>query len=109
MRKEKIMRKRLIFSAIFMLLPFAVFSQSSNWLSTINLNVSVNSTDRIDLYTDVEGNHVIVQKSNQLVYYLFNPTGTLIRSSVRDNNGFRHPMIYDPIWLATSFLQQQNH
>jgi hypothetical protein len=90
---EKIMLKRLIYSAIFMLLPFAVFSQSSNWLSTINLNVSVTYNDRVDLYTDTDGNHIIVQKSNQLVYYLFSPTGTLIRSSVRDNNVSEDPRL----------------
>jgi hypothetical protein len=88
------MNKQIILVVVlWLLLPVMAFSQSSNWLSTINLNVSVNSSDRIDLYTDVNGNHIIVQKSNQLVYYLFSPSGTLIRSSVRDNNVSEDPRL----------------
>ncbi len=75
------------------LIPILGFSQNSNWNNTIDLNVSVNSADRIDLYTDVSGNHIIVQKSNQLVYYLFSSAGTLIRSSVRDNNVSENPRL----------------
>ncbi len=88
------MNKQKIISVIlWLLLPVMVFSQSSNWNSAINLNVSANSSDRIDLYTDADGNHIIVQKSNQLVYYLFSPSGTLIRSSVRDNNVNESPRL----------------
>ncbi len=71
------MLHRFLLFALTLLFPIFGFSQSSDWLSTINLNVSVNSSDRIDLYTDKDGNHIIVQKSNQLVYYLFNPTGNI--------------------------------
>jgi hypothetical protein len=56
--------------------------------------ISVQSNDdRIDLYTDRDGNHLIVQKSNQLVYYLFTATGTQVRSSVRDNNVSEDPRL----------------
>ncbi|RMF55131.1 MAG: hypothetical protein D6748_15600, partial [Calditrichaeota bacterium] len=75
---------RLIFLLVITLIVIGL-AQSSNWNNTINLNISVNSADRIDLYTDADGNHVIVQKSNQLVYYLFSATGNQIRSTVIDN------------------------
>lgn len=71
--------------ALLVLIPIGGFSQSSNWNSIIDLNVTVSSGDRIDLYTDRDGNHVIVHKSNQLVYYLFNAAGSQVRTSVRDN------------------------
>lgn len=87
------MSKQLFLAAALLLIPLFVFSQSSNWLSSIDLNLSVNSGDRIDLYTDKDGNHIIVQKSNQLVYYLFSPTGTQIRTSVRDNDVSEYPRL----------------
>lgn len=87
------MSKQLFLVAVLLLIPLFVFSQSSNWLSSIDLNVSVNSSDRLDLYTDKDGNHIIVQKSNQLVYYLFSATGTQIRTSVRDNNVSEYPRL----------------
>ncbi|TVM01980.1 MAG: hypothetical protein CV087_10145 [Candidatus Brocadia sp. WS118] len=88
------MRKQLTLVVVFLvLIPMSGFSQSSNWLSTVNLNISVSSSDRIDLYTDKDGNHIIVQKSDQLIYYLFSATGTQIRTSVRDNNVSEDPRL----------------
>lgn len=68
-----------------MFITLTAYSQSSNWNSTINTNVTATSADRIDLYTDADGNHMILHKSNQLVYYLFSATGSQVRSSVIDN------------------------
>jgi hypothetical protein len=80
------MFKQLLFCLFLLLfISVAAYAQSSNWNNAIDLNVTVNSADRIDLYTDADGNHVIVRKSNQLVYYLFSATGSQIRSSVIDN------------------------
>ncbi|NIR67753.1 MAG: hypothetical protein GWN61_24410, partial [candidate division Zixibacteria bacterium] len=76
---------RILFTALMLVVPLIGFSQSNNWLSTVDLNVSVSSSDHIDLYTDQEGNHVIVHKSNQLTYYLFSATGSQIRTSTIDN------------------------
>ncbi|GEM_PF-6259596 len=75
----------VLLTNLFLICPLYIFSQSSNWNSTINLNVTVSSSDRIDLFTNKNGHHVIVQKSNQLTYYLFSATGNQIRSSVIDN------------------------
>jgi hypothetical protein len=79
--------------ALLMLFPKSSYSQYYNWNDIIDLNISVTNDDRIDLYTDRDGNHVIVQKSNQLVYYLFSATGSQIRSSVRDNNVSEDPRL----------------
>lgn len=86
-------KQSFLLVTLWLLFPLLLFSQSSNWNSTINLNVSVNSSDRVDLYTDKDGNHVIVQKSNQLIYYLFSATGSQIRTSVRDNNVTEDPRL----------------
>lgn len=81
------------FVVLLLLIPFLRFTQSSNWNSIIDLNVSVSSGDRLDLYTDKDGNHIIVQKSNQLVYYLFSATGSQVRTSTRDNNVSEDPRL----------------
>lgn len=87
------MSYRSLLTVLMLLLPVVGFSQSSNWNSAVDLNVSVSSSDRIDLYTDKDGNHVIVQKSNQLVYYLFSATGSQVRTSTRDNNVNEDPKL----------------
>jgi hypothetical protein len=69
---------------IFMLLTFSVYGQ--NWKTAVNLNVNVNSSDQYDIFANRSGNHIILQKTNQLVYYLFNNAGTQIRTSVLDNS-----------------------
>jgi hypothetical protein len=87
------MSHRLLSVAVLLLIPLSVFSQSSNWNSTIDLEVSLDSEDRLGLHTDKDGNHIIVQESDQLVYYLFSATGTEIRTSVRDNNVSEEPRL----------------
>ncbi len=78
---------RYIFSITLsaILLSFGVFGQGNSWNSVIDLNVAANSSDRVDLYADSYGIHIVFHKSNQLVYYLFSVDGTQIRTSVRDN------------------------
>jgi len=87
------MCNRFYFVVLILLISLAGFSQSGNWNSTIDLEVSLDSQDRLGLHTDKDGNHIIVQESDQLVYYLFSATGTEIRTSVRDNNVSEEPRL----------------
>ncbi|HFD32635.1 MAG TPA: T9SS type A sorting domain-containing protein [Gammaproteobacteria bacterium] len=72
---------RLLF---FILIPAVLFAQSSNWNSVVDLNLSVNSTDRLDLYTDKSGNHILVENGSTLKYYLYSYSGSLIRQYTID-------------------------
>ena len=72
---------RLLF---FVLIPAFLFAQSSNWNSVVDLNLSVNSTDRLDLYTDKSGNHILVENGSTLKYYLYSYSGSLIRQYTID-------------------------
>lgn len=92
------MKTSSIFTIIFtLLLSIEILSQpSSNWNDIIDLNVDVISdefADVMDLYVDRDGLHIVVQRSNQLDYYLFSPTGSQIRSSVIDNNVTEDPRL----------------
>lgn len=69
---------RLLF---IVLIPAFLFSQNSNWKSVVDLNLSVNSTDHIDLYTDKNGNHILVENGSTLKYYLYSYSGSQVRST----------------------------
>ncbi len=72
-------------------LPFLLFAQT--WKNTIDLNLTVDDADRIDLYTNADGNHVILQTSSQLKYYLFSYNGTQVRTVTIDNNVSEYPRL----------------
>ncbi len=72
-------------------LPFLLFAQT--WKNTIDLNLTVDDADRIDLYTNADGNHVILQSSSQLKYYLFSYNGTQVRTVTIDNNVSEYPRL----------------
>jgi hypothetical protein len=76
---------RILLTALMLLVPLAGFTQSSNWLPTIDLNINPPFGTRLDLYTDEDGVHTLIHLSNQLNYCLFSCTGTFIRESVIDN------------------------
>jgi hypothetical protein len=70
----------------FLLLPFMLLAQSSNWNSVVDLNLSVGLNDRIDLYTNKDGNHILVEDGSTLKYYLYGPTGSQIRTYTVDGS-----------------------
>jgi len=59
---------RIKFWIFFFLFPIFIFGQS--WRSTIDLNIQVNDAYRLDLYTNIDGNHVLTFNGNTLVYRL---------------------------------------
>jgi hypothetical protein len=70
----------------FLLLPVILFAQSSNWNSVVDLNLSVNDYDRLDLYIDTDGIHVLVENGSTLKYYLYSLSGSQIRTSTIDGS-----------------------
>ncbi|RMH65652.1 MAG: T9SS C-terminal target domain-containing protein [Calditrichaeota bacterium] len=70
---------RLLF---LLIMPIFLFAQSSNWDAVVDLNLTVTHTyDKTDLYSDRNGNHIIVENGSTLKYYLYSSSGSLIRSS----------------------------
>lgn len=92
------MKASSIFVILFtFFLSIEVHSQpSSNWNDIIDLNVNVicdQFADVMDLYVNRDGLHIIVQRSNQLDYYLFSATGSQVRTSTRNNNVSEDPRL----------------
>src|SRR4030042_1488277 len=82
---------KLVYLLIIFILPLFIFAQT--WKSTIDLNLTVDDADRIDLYTNKNGNHIIVQTSSQLKYYLYSYAGSQIRSVTIDNSISENPRL----------------
>ena len=70
----------------FVLLPLFLIAQSSDWNSVVDLNLSVNGNDRIDLYTNKDGNHILVENGSTLKYYLYSYSGSQVRSYTIDGS-----------------------
>ena len=73
-----------IYVIVFVFL-FLSLNMAETWQPIYNLNINIDYEDCLDLYTDVDGNHVIHQNDQNLTYYLYSSTGSLIRSVVIDN------------------------
>ena len=82
---------KLVCLLIIFILPLFIFAQT--WKSTIDLNLTMDDADRIDLYTNKNGNHIIVQTSSQLKYYLYSYAGSQIRSVTIDNSISENPRL----------------
>jgi hypothetical protein len=67
---------------IFLIIAFiysVVFGQS--WNTPVTTTISASSLDKIDLFTNKDGNHLLIKNSNgNIIYYNFNSQGTV------DNN-----------------------
>ncbi len=72
---------------LFLLMTAVCVVTAQTWQNTITLSpeITLYAGDRIDLFTNQDGNHIIVQQSSQLRYFLFTYNGQLVRSSVIDN------------------------
>jgi hypothetical protein len=74
------MRQFIFLLILILMLPCWVSGQT--WRSDIDLNVSVApAQDKISLFTNRDGNHVLLHKGNQVVYYLFTYNGSQVRST----------------------------
>ncbi len=72
------------FILFFLMSVSFVFSQT--WKNTINLNISASSVERIDIYSNSEGNHLIVTSPSQIIHYLYSSSGSLVRASTIDTH-----------------------
>ncbi|MBK7104250.1 MAG: T9SS type A sorting domain-containing protein [Ignavibacteriae bacterium] len=78
--------KKIILS--FLLLCSINYSQS--WNNIVTTTINEPNLQKMDLYTNKAGNHIIVQNSNSsnsIKYYLLNSTGSVVRSSTIETAG----------------------
>ncbi|MCH8033566.1 MAG: hypothetical protein IH950_07405, partial [Bacteroidetes bacterium] len=79
------MKKFLI---LFLIMTTLLFSQS--WNNTVATSISEPNAEKMDLFTNRDGNHLIVQNSNSsnsLKYYLLNSSGSIVRSATIETSG----------------------
>lgn len=73
---------------LFIILTTCVFSQG--WNTTVSTSISEPNLIKMDLFTNKDGNHIIVQNSNStnsIKYYLLNSSGAVVRSSTIETAG----------------------
>ena len=74
---------------LFFIMTAYLFSQS--WNNTVTTTINEPNLVKIDLFTNKDGNHIIVQNSNStnsIKYYLLNSSGTVVRSSTIETSGY---------------------
>ena len=73
---------------LFLIMTTYLFSQS--WNSIVTTTINEPNLVKMDLFTNKDGNHIIVQNSNSsnsIKYYLLNSSGTVVRSSTIETSG----------------------
>jgi hypothetical protein len=79
----------------FLILTVQLLSQS--WNNIVITTINEPNCERIDLFTNKDGNHIVIQNinsSNSIKYYLLNSSGTIVRSStIESSSGAQFPNI----------------
>ncbi len=63
------------FTLLFFVFIIVGFAQSPNWTSVKETNINVSSANSVDIFTNRDGSHIIVQEGNYLKYYKMNING----------------------------------
>ncbi len=85
---------RKIILLVTMLLTVAAFAQS-NWTAVKETNINVENAvyNGVDIFTNHNGNHIIVQESNNLKYYNMNTNGVADSPITIENSAVTSPTI----------------
>ncbi len=68
----------------FFLVLFCSLALGQGWNSTVTTSINEPNVVKMDLFTNKDGNHIVVQNSNtsnSIKYYFINSSGALIRSA----------------------------
>ncbi len=85
------MKKFLIlFAAAF---TTTLLAQTPNWTGVKETNINVGSAVSVDIFTNRDGNHIIVQESNSLKYYKMNLNGVAGSPVTIENSAIVSPSI----------------
>ena len=69
---------------IFLLVLFYAVSFGQGWNNTIVTTIGVVNLEKVDLFTNEDGNHLLINRNNgNIVYYNFNTSGTVDGSGNR--------------------------
>jgi len=74
---------------LFFIMTAYLFSQG--WNNTVTTTINEPNLVKMDLFTNKDGNHIIVQNlntTNSIKYYLVNSSGTVVRSSTIETSGY---------------------
>lgn len=78
--------KKVIF--LFLLIVSILYPQG--WNNTVTTIINEPNLVRMDLFTNKDGSHIVVQNSNSsnsIRYYLLNSSGSVVRSSTIETSG----------------------
>lgn len=68
-------------SLIFLFCLFCSISLGQGWNTIVSTSISESTLEKVDLFTNKDGNHLLIKRSNgNILYYNFNSSGTV------DNN-----------------------
>ena len=70
-----------------------LIAQTPNWTSVKETNINVGSALSVDIFTNRDGNHIIVQESNNLKYYKMNLNGQAGNPITIESSGVVSPSI----------------
>lgn len=70
-----------------------ILAQNPNWTSVKETNINVSSALSFDIFTNQDGNHIIVQESNNLKYYKMNLNGQAGSPITLESNSVVSPSI----------------
>ncbi len=70
-----------------------ILAQNPNWTSVKETNINVGSALSVDIFTNRDGNHIIVQESNNLKYYKMNLNGQAGNPITIESSGVVSPSI----------------
>ncbi len=75
---------------LFLFLIMTAYFFPQGWNNIVTTTISEPNLIKMDLFTNKDGNHIIVQNSNStnsIKYYLLNSSGTVVRSSTIETAG----------------------
>ena len=80
---------------VFILCCFSavILAQTPNWTNVKETNIDVGSAISVDIFTNRDGNHIIVEESNTLKYYRMNVDGNTDFSVTLENTSVVFPSI----------------
>jgi hypothetical protein len=78
---------------LIVLLSTVVFSQTPNWTNVKETNITVGNYDGVDIFTNRDGNHIIVRNSSSLKYYKMNVNGQAGSPITLENTSVVSPSI----------------
>lgn len=81
---------------------------AQSWNNIVTTTINEPNCERMDLFTNKDGNHIIIQNnntSNSIKYYLMNSSGTVVRSTtIETSSGAQFPNISGAMKKYISFI-----